>query len=138
MWQRNLLVILGVLALVIAGGLYLWQITDQTELPDGGIFGNGRVEGTEVKIAAKYPGRIVEIGPEEGDDVVANAILVRLDDREPCALLAEARAEYNRVSHVAHSARADVERSESELGFAEDQLNRTRRLRAEIPAPSDL
>lgn len=114
--------------IAVAGGLYLWQSSNKDALPDGLYVGNGRVEGTEVKVAAKYPGRIIEIAPKEGDDVRKGQILVRLDNREVLASLAQARAEYQSASHLVHSARADVERLETELSYAEAQLKRTRQL----------
>ena len=114
--------------LVIVTALYLMQTTQSDTLPDGLFVGNGRVEGTEVKVAAKYSGRITEIIPKEGDDVGNGTIIVRLDNREALASLAEARAKYEQIQHVAHSAKADIERRTNELAFAEGQLKRTRQL----------
>jgi HlyD family secretion protein len=89
--------------LLIGAGLYLWKSLQNDDLPKGLFVGNGRIEGTEVKVAAKYPGRIVEITPEEGDDVKKDETIVRLDNREMLAKLAEVRAEHQRVNslHVA-------------------------------------
>lgn len=119
---------LGVIAVGILLALYLWQTSTESALPDGLYMGNGRVEGTEVKVAAKYSGRIVEVGPAEGDDVEENDIVARLDDREATAQLAAAQAEHARISHLVHSARAEIERRREELAYAEAQLGRTRRL----------
>lgn len=115
-------------ALLIGAGLYLWKSLQNDNLPKGLFVGNGRIEGTEVKVAAKYPGRIVEITPEEGDDVKKDETIVRLDNREILAKLAEVRAEHQRASHVVHSARADIELRKRELAYAESQHERTRQL----------
>ncbi len=114
--------------LAIVTVLYLLQTTQSDTLPDGLFVGNGRVEGTEVKVAAKYPGRITAILPDEGGDVETGAIVVRLDNREALAGLAEARAKFEQMQHVVHSAKADIERHTDELAFAEGQLKRTRQL----------
>jgi HlyD family secretion protein len=126
--KSSWLLILAAIALTIAGTLYLWQISVRNDLPKGLYAGNGRIEATEVKIAAKYPGRIVEIAPKEGDDVKKNKVVVRLDNREALAKLAEARADYQKASHVVHSARADIERRKRELAYLDRQLERTRQL----------
>ncbi len=119
---------LGVIAAGILLALYLWQTSNENSLPDGLYVGNGRVEGTEVKVAAKYSGRIIEIGPAEGDDVEEDDIIARLDDREAAAQLAAAQAERRRMSHLVHSARAEIERRKEELAYADAQLGRTQRL----------
>ena len=118
----------GAIVVAVSGGLYLWQSSDRHDLPDGLYAGNGRIEGTDVKIAAKYPGRIIEIAPEEGRDVEKNQIIVRLDNREALARLAQARADYESAVHVVHARRAGIERRTKELAYAKGQLERTRKL----------
>ncbi len=126
--ENKSFVIIGLASAGILAALYVWQAADRKELPDGLYMGNGRVEATEVKVAAKNPGRIVEIRPKDGDDVEKSKIIVRLDNREALARLAQARAEYQRVSHSVHSAKADIERRTRELAYARSQLERTRKL----------
>jgi HlyD family secretion protein len=117
-----------VVGIVVVGSVYIWLVSSGDDLPEGLYFGNGRIEGIEVKISTKYPGRIIEIGPQEGGDVEANEIVVRLDNREARAGLASAWAERDRAAHLLHSARAEIERRESDVNLVESQLNRTRRL----------
>ncbi len=126
--KHTWLVIAAALALLLAGGVYLLRTSANDDFPDGLYAGNGRVEGTEVKIAAKYPGRIVDIAPQEGDDVKKNDIIVRLDDREARAGLSRARAEHLRITHSVHAAGTDVERLTRELNYAQDQYERTSQL----------
>ena len=52
--------------LVIAvgvGGWLIWRYLQPKSLPEGFASGNGRVEGTEVAVAAKFAGRIAERSP---------------------------------------------------------------------------
>lgn len=129
-------VLVTVIALIGGGaGLLLWRGLEKNELPKGLYFSNGRIEATEVKIAAKYPGRIVEIVPREGDDVKKDDIIVRLDNREALAKLAQARAEHQRALHLVHSAKAEIERRKQELAYAQSQFERTRELFARAIAP---
>ncbi len=116
---------LAITALAVVAAVYVIQSSGTPDPFQGIYLGNGRVEGTEFKIAAKYPGRIVEIGPQEGDDVEKDAVVVRLDDREARARLAEARAERDRAVHVLHSAKAEIERRKSDEQLAKSQLDRT-------------
>jgi HlyD family secretion protein len=122
------LALITVAAVATLTGFYLWHSASGARLPDGLFAGNGRVEGTEIKIAARYAGRIVEIQPQEGDDVKNGDVVARLDSREARAGLAQAEAEFERVSHMLHSARAEETQRTKELAFSESQLTRTRRL----------
>ncbi len=126
--KQNWILLAGVIAVGILLALYLWQTSNENTLPDGLYIGNGRVEGTEVKVAAQYSGRIVKIGPEEGDDVDESDTIARLDNREATAQLAAAQAEHSGISHLVHSAKAEIERRTKELAYAEAQLGRTQRL----------
>jgi HlyD family secretion protein len=127
--KRRWLAIFGsAAAAAILAGIYLWQASNKTNLPEGLVVGNGRIEGTEIKVAAKYPGRIIEVTAGEGDDIEKGKIIVRLDNREAVARLKQARAEHVRVEHVVHSTKADIERRRKELTYAKAQLNRTRQL----------
>jgi len=45
----------------------------------GGLFASGAIEAEEVTVAAEMGGRIVALLADEGDDVAAGDVLVRLD-----------------------------------------------------------
>ncbi len=66
------------LALTATGAYFLYQHR-QTGLPAGFASGNGRLEAVEVDVATKIAGRLVELGPHEGDMVEAGAVVARLD-----------------------------------------------------------
>jgi HlyD family secretion protein len=78
----------------IAGGSYGAYLYLQLEpLPPQVLYGNGRIEGTEVRVSAEVTGRIIESTLIEGATVAAGDLLVRLDDTELRLELARARAE---------------------------------------------
>ena len=61
------------------------------------VYATGTVEpGIAIRIATQLPGRIAALKADEGDDVKAGDVLLRLDDRELRASTAEleARAQY--------------------------------------------
>ncbi len=84
--------LIGVAAVVIvvaAVGIYFaahpaaWQqVTAQMELGEpeaGGLTASGFIEAEEVAVAPELGGRVVELLVEEGDEVEAGQVLVRLD-----------------------------------------------------------
>jgi multidrug efflux pump subunit AcrA (membrane-fusion protein) len=53
-----------------------------TSMPDGIVKTNGRIEATQVDVAAKYPGRLVDITVEEGSEVKAGQVVGRVSSPE--------------------------------------------------------
>jgi HlyD family secretion protein len=69
-----------VVGLIAAGaGYLLWKQHQATALPKGIVSINGRLEATQVDIATKIAGRVIEIVPQEGDMVSAGQVVARLD-----------------------------------------------------------
>ena len=52
------------------------------EMPEGIFKTNGRLEATEVDVAAKYPGRLTDITVEEGSEVKAGQVVGRVSSPE--------------------------------------------------------
>ena len=113
---------------------------------DGGqpthIVVSGHVEATEVRIATKVPGRLVQIFFEEGDLVDAGATLAQIDSTDLLLIRQAARADRDlaqaelklrlagaRSEEIA-AAQASVDQAESELAAAERDLVRLRNLHA--------
>lgn len=67
------------------------QPTQETTL----LTGTGTLEGREVTIASELGGRIVALAANEGDDINAGDILVRLDEQETRTQIAQAEAAVN-------------------------------------------
>ncbi|BCO31282.1 secretion protein HylD [Thiohalobacter sp. COW1] len=97
-------VIAVVLILAAAAAYYVYERwIEQPPFPPGLIQANGRLEGDQVIVAAKQPGRIARLLAREGDAVTADATLVVLDDAQVRARVAAAQAR-------AAQARRDAER----------------------------
>ena len=115
---------------VIAGGsygLYLYLLPEP--LPDQVVYGNGHIEGTEIRVAAEIAGRVVENTLVEGRRVEAGDLLVQIDD-------ADLRLERDRAEAEIAALNAERERAASEaevwrhhLRMAERDLERYRELR---------
>ncbi|MGB9298715.1 MAG: biotin/lipoyl-binding protein, partial [Pseudolabrys sp.] len=54
---------------------------------------NGRIEATEVDVAAKYPGRLATVSVNEGDEVTAGQVVGKISSPETEAQLRGAQAQ---------------------------------------------
>jgi len=88
-------------------------------LPVGIVAGNGRIEATEINIATKTAGRIVEIMAKEGDFVQAGNVLARMDTQVLQAQQAEARAKVREAENAYQTAKSIVIQRESEYTAAQ-------------------
>jgi HlyD family secretion protein len=77
-------------------------------LPDGLIQANGRIEGDHVTIASKFPGRVVELSAREGDTVVRDQRVVRLDDVQTRAKVEQARRLVDMIEAQVQAAHASL------------------------------
>ncbi len=124
--QRIAIFILLIAA--IAGGWWLMQYFQQSDLTEGFASGNGRIEATEVDIASKLPGRLVELFAREGDWVEAGQTLARMDTSQLEAQLREADAQLKQAQQSKAHAEALVTQRESESRFAAKELKRSQDL----------
>jgi len=104
-------VILG-LGVVIA--LSFWRDFQKPQLPDGFASSNGRIEAIEIDIATKSPGRLVEIGFDEGDFVTAGEVVARMETNTLDAQLKEAEASHAQAQSSVTAAQGLVRQRESE------------------------
>ncbi len=102
------------LAILAVGGYYAWQHFANPGLPEGFASGNGRIEATEIDIAAKIPGRIGEILVREGDFVTAGQVLVRMNTDQLEARRRQAQAELQRAKIGVDTARSLVAQRDAE------------------------
>jgi HlyD family secretion protein len=127
----RLFVRMAVFTTLAAGGYFGWQwrVAQQSErLPEGIVFGNGRIEAVQVDIAATYAGRVHEVLAREGDLVAKGQVLVRMDTLELEAALAQAQAQQAEAEQAIAQSEAILLERESELRLAESTLARSAKL----------
>jgi HlyD family secretion protein len=107
----------GVLLIAGAAGTYIW--IKQHPKDKGLISGNGRVEATEIDVAAKLAGRVIKVFAKEGDSVQAGQLLVQMQIGVLQAQLEEANAQHQRAVHTTASAQAQVALRQSDKAAAE-------------------
>lgn len=123
------LVALGLFAVAaVSAGLY-WMLKPQPQ-PAQVIYGSGRVEADEVRIAVEIPGRLLENAAVEGQNLAAGQLVARLEpsdyalqaDRAAAQGTAAQRAagqfvpQISLARHHAETARADLRRFENLSG----------------------
>ena len=113
--------------LIAAGGFGYWK-SQHDRLPEGISMANGRLEATEVQIAAKTPGRLAEVLVDEGDRVTQGQLLARMDTRTLEASRAQAEAEVLRARQTLAANEANVQLRQSEKLLASQELKRFRQL----------
>jgi len=97
-----------ILLVVIAVGVGIYFLVRKPPLPEGLIQVNGRIEGDVVVISSKYNGKIMRLLAREGDAVEQGEIVVRLDDPETRARLAQAEHDFDAVTAQAQAAGQNV------------------------------
>ena len=103
-----------VIICVLVAGYFLWVFLQDKGPGEGFISGNGRIEATEIDIAAKLPGRIERILVNEGDFVKAGQLLAVMQSDNLEAQRNEAIAQHQQAITAEVSAKAQVNLRESE------------------------
>lgn len=110
--------------LVVAAGVIWWLRRSDEE--GNGITASGTVEATEAELSFQAPGRVVWIGPREGDAVQAGDVLARLDTLElgaqrrlAAAGVEAARAQLRALERGSRS--AEIGQAEAAALAAEEQ-----------------
>jgi HlyD family secretion protein len=93
-------------------------------MPEGIAKSNGRIEATQVDVAAKYAGRIAKLLVKEGDDVSAGQVVATISSPETEAQLHGAQAQVLRAKKSLAEAVAVIAQRKSDLAFAEADFNR--------------
>jgi HlyD family secretion protein len=114
-WTR-LLIVIAVIGLGGGSGFYVWQKLHPKNV--GLAMGNGRIEATDIDIAAKLAGRIEKISVGEGDFVQAGQVLAQMQTDTLEAQLNEARAQREMAVHDGNALEAQVTAKESEKAAA--------------------
>ncbi len=140
------------LVLVLGGGFLLYKLFSR----DGDLVLTGFVEGEERIIRSKVTGRIEEASIQEGARVTKDTLLVRIDEREIEARLAQVNSDTQAVrgrlaesqANLARvisdvegrvvSAQAQVRQTEASEEYARLELGRNKRLNDERVVSSQL
>ena len=98
------------------------------DMPEGIMKTNGRLEATQVDIAAKYPGRLATLTVDEGDEVTAGQVVATIASPETEASLRGAEAQLLKAKRALAEAEAQIVQRKSELDFARTDNERGKTL----------
>lgn len=126
--KTNTWLILAALACA-AGGVAWWVNSHHDPIPAGLVRSNGRLEVERIEIAAKYPGRIIELPVREGDIVKAGDLIARQDSTELVAQRAAVEAARQRAGQAMQRAAAETEVRKVMARMAQLELDHTTRLK---------
>jgi len=97
-------------------------------MPDGIYKTNGRIEATQVDVAAKYPGRLVDINVEEGSEVKAGQVVGRISSPEYEAQLRAAQSNLDKAKQALAEAETLIDQRKAVLAAAKSDFERGQEL----------
>jgi HlyD family secretion protein len=117
--KKWLVIALGIIVVGAMAAVPVWNTYFTASGPRPGfVNGNGRIEATEIDVAAKLAGRIEEILVDEGEFVKIGQPLVRMNVDVLEAQRAEAIAQSKQASAMVSSALAQVAARQSDTAAA--------------------
>ncbi len=101
------------------------------DMPEGIFKTNGRLEATEVDVAAKYPGRLATVNVDEGDEVTAGQVVATISSPETEAQLRNAQAQVLKSKQDLAASVATVAQRKSDVDFTTTDYDRGKKLIAQ-------
>jgi HlyD family secretion protein len=101
------------------------------DMPEGIVKSNGRIEATEVDVAAKYSGRLATVKVNEGDEVTAGQVVATISSPETEAQLRGAQAKVLKAKQSLAEAVALIAQRKSDLDFTRTDNERGKFLAAQ-------
>jgi HlyD family secretion protein len=98
------------------------------DMPEGIVKTNGRIEATQVDVAAKYPGRLATLTVDEGDEVTAGQVVATISSPETEAQLRGAQAQVLKAKQALAEAVALIAQRKSDLDFTKTDYARAKAL----------
>jgi len=114
----RLLLLVAVPALVVLGGLVVWQMGGRYVTSE-----NAYVKADIVQIAPEVAGRVVEVAVRDHAHVNAGDLLLKIDPEPYRLILERAEAELDSARNLVETARATYHETRSELGELESRAD---------------
>jgi HlyD family secretion protein len=111
----------GIIAIMVIVFVLAWKYIEGRR-GRGIASANGRIEATEVNIAAKYAGRIAKEFVDEGDYVTKGEVVAKMDTEVLQAQLREAKAKVQEVQSTITAKRSKLAENESKKAAAQADL----------------
>ena len=126
--QLNWKIIFIVAAVIAVAGIVAFGTGGGSDLPDGIVYGNGRIEAVQIDVSTKIAGRVARILKAEGDLVQPDDKLAEIDSAQLQAQLRRAEAQIASAESQVSQAQAQVAQVKAQLRLAERELERAKQL----------
>jgi HlyD family secretion protein len=93
-------------------------------MPEGIVKANGRIEATQVDVAAKYSGRLATLTVDEGDEVTAGQVVGTISSPETEAKLRGAQDQVVKAKQTLAAVIAEIAQRQSDLDFTKSDFER--------------
>ena len=113
---------------ILAGSAAYWYYQQPTTTYSDLVYGNGRLEATEVDVATKIAGRLSSIEVQEGDDLQVKQKIAEIEATELQAQLRAAEAQVQQALENTQEVIAGVASAESQYNLARITLARSNKL----------
>jgi HlyD family secretion protein len=118
-----------VVVLLAAGSYALYVYLTPKPLPVGLLYGNGHIEGTEIRVSSEVTGRIIDSRLVEGKTVAAGDLLVRIDDTDSRIQLNQSQAAKADLEQLRARQQTELVPLRHHLSAAQTDLERYRSLK---------
>ncbi len=125
------IIAIAVVAALGAGGWYYWQQQNQSTLPEGFAYSNGRLELKRLDVASLYAGRVKAMLADEGAEVAAGEVLAELSSDTSSSQLDAARAQKQRAQEAVARADAEIKAYEQQQKVAQLDFGNAQSLKRE-------
>ncbi len=113
---------------ILAGSAAYWYYQQPTATYSDLVYGNGRLEATEVDVATKIAGRLASIDVQEGDDLQIKQKIAEIEATELKAQLRAAEAQVQQSLESTQEVITGVASAESQYNLARITLERSNKL----------
>lgn len=117
--RKKILIAAAVIVVVALLVWFGWKKLHEDGSEQAVVGGNGRIEATEIDVATKFAGRVVDVFANEGDFVSAGQVLAQMQVDTLTAQRDEAVAQKQQALTGVASAQAQVRMRESDLAAAQ-------------------
>lgn len=101
------------IGMIVAVPSFLWRFGGNHR--EGVILVNGRIEGTEVSVGTRIPGRVSAVHFTEGQNVRKGDLLVELESDDVQAAYQQAKANVSQAKHYLENSKEQVIRAKEQL-----------------------
>ena len=127
--MKRVWIIATLLLVIAAGSAFAYLRLQPKPQPAQVVYGSGRIEADEVRVAPEVAGRLLENAAREGQTVQAGQVLARVDGTDYELQASQAEAQRKAMSYSTSQVDAQIRLAEHHAGVARADLARYETLR---------